>query len=390
MKLPCKLIIIFFLFTCFSQAGIRAQEELFPVFEIEQLNDIQIEEDLLFPLVYNGYVYLFSLHGRIPLWRLFVGGDIVRPFDSRDDILYLYDIYNRLYAIDMKKGEIVWKIAVSYEIRGRPLLYDRYLIVPTAKGTVYVVDRRNGDIVDSYTGGGEIFADIIRVDDLIVVSYKSGDIIAYNIDSREPAWVFRSGGIVTVAPVIKEGVLFFGAWNSTMYALDVRSGKTKWISYVGKSVTRDFLVFDSEVVLFLADGELLSLSREDGRIQWVQYMREIEFSYNYFSGQKLLYLFSPDLVALDPADGSIVFNYRERVFDLFKEMLFENMVEGKQPISEERRTEIQNEIYFSVNSYPILPPLAMYGNYIYFVAEDSYFYIYDLKKDFFIVKYKMG
>ena len=390
MKIPCKLIIIFFLFTCFSQARIRAQEELFPVFEIEQLNDIQIKEDLLFPIVYNGYVYLFSLHGRLPLWRLFVGGDIVRPFDSRDDILYLYDIYNRLYAIDMKKGEIVWKIAVSFEIRGRPLLYDRYLIVPTAKGTVYVVDRRNGDIVDSYTGGGEIFADIIRVDDLIVVSYKSGDIIAYNIDSREPAWVFRSGAIVTVAPVIKEGVLFFGAWNSTMYALDVRSGKTKWISYVGKSVTRDFLVFDSEVVLFLADGELLSLSREDGRIQWVQYMREIEFSYNYFSGQKLLYLFSPDLVALNPADGSIVFNYRERVFDLFKEMLFENMVEGKQPISEERRTEIQNEIYFSVNSYPILPPLAMYGNYIYFVAEDSYFYIYDLKKDFFIVKYKMG
>ena len=390
MKLSFKLYIILFLCIFYTQTGIRAQEELFPVYEIEPLNDVGTEEDPAFPLVYNGYVYIFSLHHRLPVWRLFIGGDIISPFAIRDGTIYLYDIFNRFYAIDKTEGKILWKLTVSGEISGRPLLYDRYLIVPTAKGLVYVVDRRNGEIIHTYTGSGEIYADIIRFENLIVVSYKSGDIVAYNIESGEKDWIFRSGGIVTVAPIIDNNTLFFGAWNSTVYSLDVRSGKTRWISYVGKSVTRDFLVFDNEILLFFADGEILSLLREDGAIKWVKYMKEIEFSYNYFAGSDFLYLFMPEFVAMDPADGSIVFNYRERAFNLFKEMLFENMLEGDALFTEEERARILNEIYFSVSNYPMLPPLLVYENYVYFVAEDSYLYVYDLKKDFFVIKYKMS
>jgi len=390
MKLPFKIFVIAFLCACLSKAGTRAQEELFPVFEIEPLNDVAIEGDLLFPIVYNGYLYIFSLHNRLPVWRLFIGGDIISPFEVGKDMLYLYDIYNRLYAIDIKQGKIIWKLTASDEIRGRLVLYDHYLIVSTAKGLVYVVDSRNGDVIDMHSGGGEIYADIRRIDNLIIISYKSGDIIAYNTERRELEWDFQSGGIVTVAPVIDEGTLFFGAWNSTMYALDARSGEIRWINYVGKSVTRDFLIFDNEIVLFFADGELLSLSREDGRILWVQYMREIDFSYNYFAGEDLFYLFVPELVAMDPSDGSVVFNYKERAFTLFKEMLFDNMIEGEEPIPDERKNQILNEVYFSVSSYPILPPLMMHNDFIYFVAEDRHLYIYDLKKDFFVVKYRMN
>ena len=390
MKQPFKLYIsLFFCIFC-VQPGIRAQEELFPVYEIEPLSDVEVEEDPLFPIVYNGYIYIFSLHHELPVWRLFIGGDIPSPFEITEGTIYLYDIYNRIYAIDMSRGELLWKNTSPDEIRGKPLLYDRYLIVPTVKGLVYVVDRRNGDVIHTYTGNGEIYADIKRYDNLVIVSYKRGDIVAYNIESGEEEWVFPSGGIVTVAPIIDEETLFFGAWNSTMYAIDVRSGKAIWISYVGKSITRDFLLFENEIVLFFSDGELLSLTREDGTIKWVQYMREIEFSYNYFPARDLLCLFVPDFIAMDPSDGSIVFNYRERAFNLFKDMLFDNMVEGNALITEEERNRILNEVYFSVSDYPILPPLFIDENYVYFVAEDSYLYIYDLNKNFFIVKYRMS
>jgi hypothetical protein len=42
-----------------------------------------------------------------------------------------------------------------------------------------------------------------------------------------------------------------------------------------------------------------------------------------------------------------------------------------------------------VNSYPHMPPLKADGSLVYFVTEDSYFYVYDLEKDFLILKYKL-
>jgi len=391
MKRPFTLYIVVFLCAFCARSGVRAQEELFPVFEIEKLNEYRDEDvGFLVPFVYNGYVYLFSLAQPNPIWRLFIGGDIPRPFETDGDKLYLFDIYNRMYAVDMKRGEVVWKLSASEEIRASPLVLDRYIVLAMAKGIVQVIDRENGDIIDSYSGEGEIYTDLIRYENLIVVSYKSGDIVAYNIESRRREWTFHSGGIVTVSPVLNGDMLYFGAWNRTMYALDVRTGEPAWVSYVGKSITRDFLVFEREIMLFFAGGELLALSRMDGSIQLVQYVKGVDFSYNYFGGPDRLYLFTPDFVAIDPSDGGVLFNYRDRAFSLFKEMLFENMLEGEEPITEEKRAEILNEVYFSVNSYPILPPLTICGKYVYFVAEDSHLYVYDLRREFFIIKYPMS
>jgi len=71
-------------------------------------------------------------------------------------------------------------------------------------------------------------------------------------------------------------------------------------------------------------------------------------------------------------------------------MLFDNMVEGEYPLSDEERIKILSDVYFTVSNYPILPPVEFDNEFVYFVTEDLYLYIYDLKKDFFIVKFKMS
>ncbi len=398
MKLFWKIYIVVFLylFTLFS--SIKAQDEpiypeqqkYFPEYESETLNKSEIEDDIIFPLVFNGYLYSFSLSLKLPIWRLFIGGDLVNPFLIEDSHIYLYDIYNRVYSIDIKKGETLWKINIENEIKGKPLFYENYIIVSTLNGNIYVIDVENGEIVYKYTGTGEIYAGLSLYENLIIVPYKNGEIIAYNVEKNCEEWVFRSGGIISIAPVIKDGILFFGAWDDTLYALDVRSGKAIWISYIGQSITREFLIFNNEIIIFLSRGEIQSIDRTDGNIKWVKYMKNVEFSYNYFSGNNKVLLFMPDLIAINPLDGSIIFNYRERAFNLYKEMLFDSMVEGEHPLSDEERIKILSDVYFTVSNYPILPPVEFDNEYVYFVTEDLYLYIYDLKKDFFIVKFKMS
>ena len=71
-------------------------------------------------------------------------------------------------------------------------------------------------------------------------------------------------------------------------------------------------------------------------------------------------------------------------------MLFENMIEGKHRLSDEDRIYLLSEKYFTVSNYPLLPPVLGESALVYFVTDDEYLYVYDLKDDFFIIKYKLS
>jgi outer membrane protein assembly factor BamB len=363
--------------------------DLFPQYEVETLNRTDGESDTILPIVHEGSLFAFSLQHRVLLWRIFVGGDLLNPFTVREDTVYLYDIYNRIYAIDLSEGRLFWKRYVGSEIKGRLIIYEGFIIAPTLSGSIHFIDRSSGDVSFTYDGEGEINAGLNLHQNLIIVPYRNGRIVAYDIGTRSEAWVFKSGGLISVQPKIRDGQIYFGSWNDTFYALDVRTGKVRWSSYVGDTLTRDFMVFDGEIILFFSDGETVCLSRNGGEIKWVKYFKGVEFNYNYFAGNGKLYVFIPDFIALDPADGEMVLDYRERSFFMYKEMLFDNMIEGEHPISDEERVRLLSERYFTVSSYPYLPPALVQERYVYFITDSGYLYVYDLKQDFFDLKYQL-
>ena len=391
MKIFLKLctflyILLFFIFQAYSQE----LDTLFPDFTVENLHDLSREEEVILPFIYNGYLYAFSLRQKLPLWRIFIGGDLFNPFTVDKDTLYLYDVYNRLYSIDIDSGTILWKADIQNVIKGKPCVYNDTIIIATQRGTIYVINSETGGIIYEYRGEGEISTGLNIHGNLMIVAYKNGRVVAYDMSTKKVRWEFFSGGIINITPIIRDKYIYFGAWDDTFYVLNVVNGSPFWITYVGENISRDFLVFDREIILFFSKGQILSLSRSTGEIKWVRYFEEIEFNYNYFSGIGKFFVFVPDLIAIDPEDGGTIFNYRERAFYFYKEMLFENMIEGEHRLTDEDRTSLLNEQYFSINNYPLLPPIASGGDLTYFIADNSYLYIYNHKEDFFILKYKLG
>ncbi len=369
---------------------VRDDSYLFPEYDVEIINRSRIEGDIIIPFVYKGYLYAFSMGRRVPLWRIFIGGDLSNPFTVYKRYVYLYDIYNRLYAIDLDGGKREWRIYIANEISGKLLIRDNVIIVSALSGDIYVVDRSDGSVLFSYRGEGVINTDLNIYGQYIIIPYKNGKISAYDLATRHEKWTFRSGGIISVAPVIVDECLYFGSWDDTFYALDVHTGKPIWASYVGDAITRDFMVFKKEIVLFFSKGEMVCLKRDNGEIKWVKYFKNIEFNYNYFQGREEMFVFIPDFVAINPENGSVLFDYRERAFFLFKEMLFDRMVEGKYPLSEDERSKLLADQFFTVSEYPHLPPVKIDDRYVYFITDSSYLFVYDLKRNAFILKYGMG
>jgi len=389
----------FFLISCFFlfPLCLRAQDEenlhedfLLPEYQVEVLNQVEGNQDVVFPFVFNGYLYSFALDSKLPLWRIFIGGDLMNPFIVCAKEVYFYDIYNRVYAVDLIKGKIRWLSSIDHEIRGKLLVYNNCIVASTQNGGIYVLNRSDGQLVYSYNNEGEISAGLTIYKNLIIVPYKNGKIVAYDIETRKVEWTFNAGGIISVSPVLKDDSLYFGSWDDTFYALDASTGHHVWISYVGDTITRDFLVFKDKIILFFTRGEMVGLSREKGDIEWVKLIKNVEFNYNYFSGNSEFFIFIPGFIALNPENGNMVFDYRERAFNLYKEMLFNNMVEGIHPLSDEERIRLLSDVYFTVNSYPHLPPGQAAGHFVYFITDSLYLYVYELGKNFFILKYKMS
>jgi len=359
-----------------------------PTYSSETINEYSAEDKILLPFVYNGFIYTFSLNRKIPLWRFFIGGDLENPFVLNDKQLFFFDIYNRLYSVNLSDGKLMWIRDVDDEVIGQPSIVKNAVVITTHKGNILAFSEANGRLIEQYDTKREIAGGINFYNDLMIVAFKEGIVEAYNIYTGKKVWQFANTGFISVKPVVNEGKLFFGTWDNNFYSLDVKEGKLIWINYVGSEISRDFLVFKSNIVLFLSGGEILSLNKQNGVIDWVKYFKGIDFDYNYFGGIDKFYVFIPELLAYDPKNGSMVFTYRERVYELYKDMLFNMMVEGKHFIDEKEREKLLRDKYFVVNNYPILPPVKS-DDFVYYVGDDSNLYIYNIKKDFFILKYKL-
>ncbi len=352
----------------------------------EVINNYKPEDSIILPFIRDGYLYSFSLIRALPLWRFFLGGDLENPFVVTDKNIYVYDIYNKVYSINKRNGDILWVYNSDDELIGKPQVFYNYLILISNTGKVIVLDSESGKVEIIKDMHSDIVDRLVFAERCIIVTYKEGSIEAFDIYGNSTLWKFSTDGLINVSPVLDKDTLFFGTWDDNFYALNVPDGSLKWISYVGSPVTRRFLVFDKSIVLFLSDGELISLNRDSGNIEWVKYFKNLDFDYNYFKGDNKIYIIEPELNVYDPDTGNLMFTYRNRVFKLYKEMLFENMVEGKYFIDEKERERLLKEKYFVLNSFPTLPIMRK-GKYVYFIGEDDNLYVYDLEKDFFVLKY---
>jgi outer membrane protein assembly factor BamB len=369
----------------FSQTA----SSVIPEYQIEDMGASGGAEEPLLPFVHNGYVYIFSVEKKQPAWRIFIGGDLVNPFTADKGRLFVYDIYNRVLGIDSINRRILWRTDIKDEIRGRPCVYKHYVLVCTQKGNLVILSDESGQVLFEHPGVAEIIGGLAVFRNLALVPYKNGKVAAFDVDTKTEAWVFNAGGVISVSPVVNGDYVYFGDWDETFYAIDALTGALRWASYVGEDISREFLVFDDAVVLFFSKGQILGLDHESGEIRWARNYERLEFNFNYFQAKGKFFLFTPEFVALNPANGGVLYRYREKAYGAFKEMLFENMIAGEHALTDEERNTIMSTGYFTVNSYPHMPPLGAGGTMVYFVTEDSYFYVYDLEKDFLILKYKL-
>jgi outer membrane protein assembly factor BamB len=282
-----------------------------------------------------------------------------------------------LYALDLKTGKLLWRFEVTGPVRSEPIVVDEFLVFTSADGKMYAVDISPTPFVWQFSTKGAPTFETSVFNDLILTGDTAGIFYALDAKSGEERWRFKPNGKVLSSPAFQKEVLYLGDDDGVLYALELKTGKEKWrirtrSSHVGSPIVmgstvyvassktettmqgistgplysylhaydiwtgaekwcfgavdgirEDLMLHAGGVVFRTTQGLLISVDRHSGKQRW-----RINIGSRYGAGRYRV-LFekgrafmlgseknSPVLVAVDLADGNIIWKRKVHGFSL--------------------------------------------------------------------------
>jgi hypothetical protein len=110
-------------------------------------------------------------------WTFKTGGR-VEHLVSGDDRIYAASVDNFVYSISKEKGSVVWKKRLTARSEGRPLLWEKMLIVSSfGESSAAVLDIKDGKTlktIDFGTGNVKIASTVLGTDGSIILPLQRG------------------------------------------------------------------------------------------------------------------------------------------------------------------------------------------------------------------------
>jgi len=199
-------------------------------------------------------------------------------FSLNKNVLIVTDNLAKLYALNLKSGEILWtKIHTSVVISEIKIDKDKF----------YVVDSENDINCFSLIDGKKIWTfksdyDLIKSQKKLSIVYddskvyfnnSKGDIYALDKINGNLVWLtptrtdtesLKSFLIKSSKLVLDQGNLFFSNNNNTFFSLDSNTGFINWI----QNISSEFKPIISENIIFSisSDGYLFLINKTNGNI----------------------------------------------------------------------------------------------------------------------------
>lgn len=177
-------------------------------------------------------------------------------------------------AIDKKTGKELWSIPTGASLFARPVVADKYVIIPSAAKELLWVDQKSGEILQRDASEGAYVADGVCVDNALYLGgYNKFE--KWDVKSRKLIWRYDSlNNYCQAAPVVDNGEVIFGAWDTYLYCLDAKTGQLKWKWDNGSS--RNQLgpgnvvpvVTPERIYIVAPDRYMTAIDRKTGKTIW--------------------------------------------------------------------------------------------------------------------------
>jgi outer membrane protein assembly factor BamB len=297
-----------------------------------------IAGDTIFVMNGIGSVFAYNKENlNKPIWQKHLS-----PIDEKEETVgggMVYD-HGKLFAssghkdivaLNSENGKEIWRHSLNNIVRAAPIIQDDKLFVVTIDNKLYALSLFDGNIIWAHDGAAEnigIFgsASIASSKDIVIAPHSSGQLHALDIRDGQEIWSVNlsynrtsmsgfSFPDIDVTPVIKDNVVYVAGNMGLLYAINLHDGDLLWQREI-KGI-RSIWVAGNSMYVVNNGNELICLYNKDGRLKWIKqldkYKNEKKHKGNInvtgpvLAGNKLVLVNSDGkMLFASPYDGNII------------------------------------------------------------------------------------
>ena len=217
-------------------------------FERNRPEDIWVYRDVILVTARGNVLYCIRKADGVPLWAIELAGEPQYPPAVTDRMVYVF-VLNRLTAIDLAAGQILWRIEPNFPPAATPTVREPNLYIP---------------------GWGR------RMHSLMIDSrervYLTGGTEEETLKAREYffnyAWHKTTGGHAVAPPALSKGMLYFGAEDGYLYAI-TQDGEERYRTQTQGPIRTEVRVSAGKVYVGSADFNAYAFDRLTGQPVWI-------------------------------------------------------------------------------------------------------------------------
>jgi len=198
-------------------------------------------------------------------------------------------------------GNNAWTFRTGMALLGSPAIHENQAFIGSMNGFLYAIDLKKMSVEWKVSAGARIHASPRIVNGRIYFGDMAGTFHALELDGTE-LWRLPTGAPISHSACAKESTLFFANAKGTVYAVDWASGGIEWTHDNDRAVIGPPVVAGSEV-FFSSDGCVSALDTATGKPKW---QVELSAPSPPVFNAGMLYVSSLGVLhAIQPADGAI-------------------------------------------------------------------------------------
>jgi outer membrane protein assembly factor BamB len=210
-----------------------------------------ISDELLIVGGYDNVVYAVNKTSRNEQWR-FEGasGRIIGGLVIFENYIFVPSADGTLYVLNLDNGALVWSFETEQAIWSTPLIKDERVFVTSMDHFVYALDIENGELIWKQELSASITDSVSIADDLLLVGTLGSQVVALNVDNGAEIWRFDTEGWVWGSPTIVDDVAYFGDVQGNLYGVSTRRGEQQATEKLDGPITASPLLIEDTMYFF--------------------------------------------------------------------------------------------------------------------------------------------
>jgi outer membrane protein assembly factor BamB len=203
-----------------------------------------------------------------PVWTSRAGRRFTSPLELRDNTLYGGSVDRKVYAVDVRSGDVRWSARLSGMVVGGVLLAGDTVYAGTSRpeGRVYALQRSTGKQIWRRSTN-PIGAPLALISGILVAQTQRGEVLGLDPASGRIRWHRRTGvSRVAVAPAGPGALL--AATTDSLFRLSTVDGKITQRAASPGTIVSPWVTYNGGLVAGTTDSQVVLLDPATVKQKW--------------------------------------------------------------------------------------------------------------------------